>query len=390
MLWRSCDVSCGDSELFPSAENRPYITEFPNTSSSSSNERHRQYSKMRKLTIDISTSYSPRYDEFIQRMPDVRLCQTAAWTNMIHHIFGHKAFYVVATEGQVICGILPLTYVRSKLFGNRMISQAFSDYGGPCAENPDASHLMCEGAIRLATELRCDSLELRNIDPVPYPFNSRLDKVCMVAPLISDSDEFWKKNLKHKVRNRICKARKSHLVEIHGGSELLDDFYRIWTIRMHQLGTPCYPRKLFRYIMETFPDKTQVFLVRLNDLTLAGAFVSFFKGRIQIRWTASLIEYNSISPNSLLVWAIMEYYCEAGAKWSDFGRSTNGSSQYKFKKTWGAQPIQLHYQYWTPLGHKAFLVESHNPKYKKKIEMWKTLPLWATRLVGPYISRGLA
>jgi len=307
---------------------------------------------------------------------------------MVQQSFGHKSCYLVARDSGAICGVLPLTQVRSKLFGNRMISQAFSNYGGPLTKTTAGLDALCRRAVELATECGCKLIELRNIDPIPYGFHLRTDSACIYLPLPPDPDELWK-SFRPQIRNRIRKAEKSSIRVDSGGPELLDDFYHVWTIRMHQFGTPCYPRKLFASIMETFPGNSRIFLARLNDITIGTLFFYCFNGVAQSRWGATLKEYDSMSPNYLLNWVAMKHYCKVGTKCFDFGRSKIGSGQYEFKKPWGTTPVQLYYQFWTQRGHELSLVRPDNPKYRSKVEAWKKLPLFMTRLVGPYISCNL-
>jgi len=340
------------------------------------------------VKVDICDSYSPECDQFVQQIPTAKLCYLSAWNEMVKRTFGHKSLYLVAREGGTVCGVLPLIHVRSRLFGDRLISQAFSNYGGPLTKNPAASDALCKRAVELATENGCESLELRNIDPIPYDFYLRTDKISMYLPLTSDPIELWR-SLRPQIRNRVRKAEKSGIATVCGGPELLDDFYRVWTIRMHQLGTPCYSRKLFSSIMETFPDCCQIFLVHLNNTTVGALFVYCFNGLVQVRWGAALAKYNHLAPFSLLFWSVAKHYCEAKAKCLDFGTSTACSSQYEFKKRWGAKPIQLHYQYWIRSACELSLISPDNAEYINKIRMWKKLPLWMTRLIGPHISHSL-
>ena len=114
-----------------------------------------------------------------------------------------------------------------------------------------------------------------------------------------------------------------------------------------------------------------------------------YKELAQSRWGAVLTEYNELSPNYLLNWAAMEYFSSWGAQWFDFGRSTAGSGQHVFKKRWGAEEIKLAYQYWTRSGHDLEIAKPDNPKYAARVEAWKKLPLWFTRLAGPHISCSL-
>ncbi|MCK4601378.1 MAG: FemAB family PEP-CTERM system-associated protein, partial [Phycisphaerae bacterium] len=285
-------------------------------------------------------------------------------------------------------GVLPMMQVKSRVFGNRMISMAFSNYGGPLAAREGALDHLYKQATELAGQAGCRSIEFRNIQPMPYDLKLRENKMCMHMPLDADPEKVWK-GFDPKVRNQVRKAEKSGLVACNGRAELLKNFYRVYTVRMRQLGTPCYSHKIMGNILAAFPDDSRIFVVRLEGLTVGAAFTTSFNGFVEITWAATLIKYNKLCPNNLLYWSVIEHYCKAGARMFDFGRCTAESSTYRFKKQWGAEPVPLNYQYWVRPGCQLSEANPDNPKYKSKIEMWKKLPLWATRLIGPYISRGL-
>ena len=335
----------------------------------------------------LTTPYSA-CDAFILQNAEAKISHTLAWSKLIEEVFGQQGFYLIALEGCDVHGVLPLTQVRSRLFGNRMISQAFSNYGGPLADGSLVLDALYNRAVKLAIDYGCDSIVFHNLEQLPYDLVSHESKISMYLPLVPDPDELWR-SFKPKVRNQVRKAIKAGFVSVSGHLELLDDFYHVWTIRMSQLGTPCYPRRFFDKIIETFPENARIFLVRLGKLTVGGAFVYCFKGFVQIQWAATLIQYNKLCPNNLIYWSVMKHYCLAGASCFDFGRTTVDSSHHKFKKQWGSYPVQLYYQYWTQPGCELSFVEPENPKYRKKIEMWKKLPLWMTRFAGPYFSRSL-
>jgi len=307
---------------------------------------------------------------------------------MVESIFGHKGYYLIAVEDGSICGVLPLTRVRSRLFGCRMISQPFSDYGGALATTPEALDALYARAVELAQDNGCESIEFRNTQEWPYKLYLRTDKVSMCLPLANDPETVWK-GLRHKTRNRVRKAQTAGLDVTSGGMELLEEFYRVWTIRMHELGTPCYPRKLFKGIMTSFPGAARIFVARFNGVATAVLFAYSFGGWVQSCWGAALRGYDSMGPNYILNWAAIEYYCRHGMEWFDFGRSTIGSGQHTFKQRWGATPIDLRWQYWTASGAEPALARPDNPKYARKVEMWKKLPLWASRMIGPAISPAL-
>ena len=336
------------------------------------------------MRVETCTVPSPEVGEYVRRTDQGRLCHLPEWSSMIRRTFGHEVFYLVACEGKLIRGVLPLTRIRSRLFGNRMISQAFSNYGGPLVDDLGALGELLNHAFELAREHGCSTVEFRNLQPLPYGLVLQEDKVCMFLPLVSDPDEMWRR-LKPEIRNQVRKAEKSGLIATSGGQELLGEFYQLWTIRMRQLGTPCYSKNLFRNILETFPKHSRIFVVKLGNQAVGTAFSYSFNGLGQCRWSATRIEFNKLAPNTMLYWSAVRHHCLVGDRTFDFGRSTSGSNQHEFKRRWRTKPIQLHYQYWTQPDHKLSIVSPDNPKYKGKIQMWKQL----TRLVGPQISRSL-
>ncbi len=340
--------------------------------------------------IEILNTPDPGCDAFVRQIPGAKISHLSAWGDAVAQATGLKNFYLVAIDNDKIRGVLPLTQVRSRLFGNRMISQAFSTYGGPLADSPKTRGELFNYAVKLATTLNCESIEFRNVEPLPYDdLEVRTGKICMQLSLLSDPNEIWKA-LKSKTRNHIRKAEKSGIT-IHSGSlELLNEFYHVYTIRMQQLGTPPYSSKFMKTIMQTFPDNCRIFTVRLGNLTVGAGLTISYNGFVEIPWAATLVQYNKLCPNNLLYWHIIKHYCVSGAKCFDFGRCTENGPTYQFKKEWTTKPVGLNYQYWLGPNAVFSILSPYNPKYKRKVEIWKKLPLWVTRLVGPYISRNLS
>jgi hypothetical protein len=70
----------------------------------------------------------------------------------------------------------------------------------------------------------------------------------------------------------------------------------------------------------------------------------------------------------------------------DFGRTTEGSNTFRFKKQWGAIPEPAEWQYYLRNGSKGEM-RLDNPRYQRFIALWKRLPIAITRMVGPAIVR---
>ena len=340
------------------------------------------------MDVRIIKTPDSRCDAFVLGRPQGTISYLSTWSRAVAEAVGLKEFYLAAFQGEDICGVLPLMHIKSRLFGNQLVSQAFCNYGGILAENADAREALFNQMVKLAVELGCEFVELRNINLLPYELHSVTNKMCMHLHLTADPEDLWK-SFNPKVRNQVRKAEKAGILAGSGRLELLNDFYRIYTIRMRQLGSPCFSRKLMRCILELFPEDSRIFVVRRDKLTVGAGFVTSYNGFVEIPWAATLLQYNSLCPNNLLYWAIMKHYCLASARCFDFGRCAVDSNTYRFKKQWGPEPVNLNYQYWVKPGRQLSIPDADDPKYKWKVEMWKRLPLWVTCLFGPYISRNL-
>jgi hypothetical protein len=71
----------------------------------------------------------------------------------------------------------------------------------------------------------------------------------------------------------------------------------------------------------------------------------------------------------------------------DFGRSKVETGSSDFKRHWGFEPEPLPYQYYLNGIGEIPNISPANRKYQKKIEIWRKLPFWTTKLIGPRVVK---
>jgi FemAB-related protein (PEP-CTERM system-associated) len=157
---------------------------------------------------------------------------------------------------------------------------------------------------------------------------------------------------------------------------------------MRDLGTPVYPRRFFREILDTFED-ARVAVVLMGDQTVAAGILLGFAGRLEIPWASSLRSHNRFSPNMLLYWAALQWAIKSGYQTFDFGRCTRDSGTYRFKQQWGAQEHPLVWYYWLRDGGALPELNPDNPAYASLVRTWQKLPIALTKLLGPQIVKHL-
>ncbi|MFQ5638047.1 MAG: GNAT family N-acetyltransferase, partial [bacterium] len=189
-------------------------------------------------------------------------------------------------------------------------------------------------------------------------------------------------------RNKIRKAEKSGL-QVDFGFHYLEDFYSIYAQNLRHLGTPVFPLSMFEAVADVFRERCELLILKLKNRPVSGMFLFKFKDVISEPWVASLRQYNKIYINNYLYWQALKYACENGFKKFDFGRSTVDAGTYRYKLQWGAQPVPLYYQYYLNKSRQIPVVDAHDNRYQKIIDIWKKMPLKLTNFIGPKVVQFL-
>jgi len=339
-----------------------------------------------QLATDLDKSL---WDSYVHSHPESTLYHLMGWKDVIEYIFGHRTWYLITqSERGSVCGILPLVLMKSTLFGRFMVSLPFFNYGGVLADNPMIEQSLLTEAIAIAKKEKASHIELRHSRLKDLDLKVKTSKVSMVLDLPDNSDTLFN-SFKSKLRSHIRKPEKEGLTSVIGESELLHDFYAVFSKNMRDLGTPVYDKRFFATILITFPQAAKMCVVFYRHKPVAAGMLICFKDKIEMPWASSLREYNFLSANMMLYWSALQYAADRGFKQFDFGRSTPHEGTYKFKEQWGAKPLQLYWHYWLPNGSALPELNPHNPRYRYAIKVWQHLPLFITNTLGPKIVKNI-
>ena len=240
-----------------------------------------------KIVTDIS---SASWDEYINQHPNSTIYHSQAIRRVIENTFGHNCHYLAACdENGTIQGVLPLVEMKSKLFGHFMVSQPFFNYGGILATTTQARDFLKKHASTLAKKLGVTHVEYRHCFP-DKEMPTRMDKVTMLLNLPGTQDQLWT-NLGTKLRAQIKKSETNKLTSKIGKKELIDDFYKVFSTNMRDLGTPVYSKKLFTNMITSNPSASICVVYRDNKAVSAG-FVIGWKNTLEIPWASTLKKAN--------------------------------------------------------------------------------------------------
>lgn len=193
----------------------------------------------------------------------------------------------------------------------------------------------------------------------------------------------WTGNLGRKIR----RAQKIGFVVETGGINRLNDFYKAYEIRMHQLGSAALPLFFFRELILNYPDVSlrsdcKVYVIYTSGGRIAGGAISLFYGDFcENTWFATLAEYQPLYPSYLLHAVMIHDAIQWGCRIYSFGRSTRGGGTHLFKQQWGTYDVELS---WIKFPQRRGL-ELKN--YPFLLDIWKSVPLSLARKVNPLLSK---
>ena len=333
------------------------------------------------------------WDRFVEQHPRATIGHLRAWGGVIREAYGHEALPLAALlEGELV-GLLPLVLVRSRVFGDRLVSMPFLDYGGVLVD-PDAARdagvdvtgALIEAGAEAGRARGARSLGLRQFHAIASGDPVSDDRVTMLLPL-SSADAVWKA-LPSERRNRVRKGDKSGLSVAWGGAELLAGFYEVFAANMRDLGSPVHSGAFFARMLAQLPDTARVLQVRDRSGRPVGAAVClFFRDTIAVPWVSSRRDAFALCPNFVLYWEVIRFGCAEGYRTLDLGRSFRNAGTFEFKRQWGAVPHALPWIFRDLIAGGPPPVDRDSSRYRQLVALWKRLPVPVANLLGPWVRR---
>ncbi len=328
-----------------------------------------------------------RWDAFVAATPEATFCHRAGWERVIRRAFGHRTHFVFAERGGEITGVLPLTEIRSRVFGHSLVSNAFGVYGGPAAADEASRAALIAYASDLLDWTKAGHLEFRSIEARCPGWLVKEGLYVTFRREISSDHE---KNLNAIPRKQRAVVRKgiANLLATRVGHDSRT-LHRVYAESVRNLGTPVFSRRYFALLCEEFGDDAEILVVEDEDTPIAAVLSFYFRDQVLPYYGGGTPAARHRAGNDIMYWEVMRRAADRGCRMFDFGRSKVDTGAYNFKKNWGFAPTPLNYEFKLRVGDTIPDVNPLNPKYHLMIETWKRLPLPISNFIGPFIVRNL-
>jgi hypothetical protein len=347
--------------------------------------------------IPFSAGHEAKWDAFVEGHPGGRFVHLSGYKRAVELVYGFDPVYRLCLDGPNIRAVFPGFVHRSRIYGRKIVSQPFNEYGGLLAAEdagPGEKNALVESFTRaIRREMKafgCRHLEMRHPlsleDDVAGPFQA-LPLFRRVDRILEPPDILWKK-LDAKDRSLIRKAASFNLefAERPGFRPLEEEFYPIYLKTMKRLGTPPHPLSFFFALRRYLKDNMKLFIIAHKGHPVSALIAWQTGTTVQITDMCSDDAAFAMKPNDFAVWEFFRWAHAAGCHDFDFG-PVRYRGQEIFKKKWRMQFHEYRYLYLddgapgvrpprNPFSGNSYLA-GH------AVEVWKkAVPQWLARSLG--------
>ena len=328
------------------------------------------------------------WDAYVRAHPQGSFFHLSGWGVAVRSAYGYEPVYITARRNGVLAGVLPLIDVASPFLGRSLVSTAFTVGGGPLADDETVLNALLGAAEKLGRARRVRYVECRSENAAVEGWTAKRGAYARFAMALPEGDA---EALAAVPRKRRAEIRKALAAAADGALSVrfdgeADVFYALYASALHAHGTPVFPKKFLRALMETFRDDLEIAVVEHCGQPAASLLSFYFRDAISPYYIGASRAARGVRAHDLMYWAAMRRAAARGMRVFDFGRSRVGGGAYDYKKHWGAVPEPLVYGVKLIAASAPPNVNPDNPKFALFARAWPRLPLFAANALGPVLA----
>lgn len=330
--------------------------------------------KIKHLNID-NFHQLDHIKKLLKRYPNTTAFMLPQYLKAVKDTYSFNVYYLICYSGNGLGGIASF-YVKLSLSGKNLLE---SIPGGFWAKDKSLEESLIKKLRELASY---HNLKGPYFKDLYKPLCSLNDPKILSRAVIElpESKEDLMKLYSRNIQRDIKNAKRNELKVTE--SNKLGDFYKIWSQRMRDLGTPVIPFTFFKNMKHIFGDDMTLLLVKKETRYIGGVILLHFGDIITDPYLGCLSETFKYCPNSLLYHEMLCWGVDHGYKCFDLGRSQPCSGNERFKLRFGAKLKSLY-------SYEASRFNGDNPFVKVPTFCWKKLPLFIANYLGPKIRKNI-
>src|SRR4051812_2147496 len=285
-------------------------------------------------------------DAYAKAHAEGTLFHESVWTKSVMEAYGHPARVLIAREGERITGMLPLVHVKSRLFGSRLVSNAFSVYGGILADDAVTAAALAGAARDIQREVGADYVELKNRKPALEGVPCKDLYVTFRIPMAGSFDATLK-NLSKKMRQDLRRSEGRAFTSVGNGVDT-KTFYSLYLHTLRHHGTPPFPFLWFERLRANLGDRCVVMGIGTGGRFVGASMMFQDRGSLMPYYTGVPRRFYQMRTTVAMHARMVRLAIDRGCHFLDLGRSKRGTGAFDAKSHWGVEPETLGYQYLMP------------------------------------------
>jgi hypothetical protein len=311
-------------------------------------ERLRQSSKP-KVANCIEPLEDSRWEPFLEKHPRASVFHSSPWLQALSRTYGFQPIaYTTSSPGEDLENAMVFCPVESWLTGRRLVSLPFSDHCEPLVDTVEDQDILTAALMRKVEDERWSYLELRPLESFDVATSLPRTEVTYAfhqLDLWPDIDTIFSSFHKSSTQRKIRRAEREGLSYREGTTpDLMDDFFRLFTLSRKRQGLAPQSKKWFANLMECFGDAFKVRVALKADVAVAAMITIRHKDTLTYKYGCSDPHFNRMGSMHLLFWNAIQEAKFSGLRFLDFGRCDAGQEGLiTFKNRWGARQSVLTY-----------------------------------------------
>ena len=315
-------------------------------------------------TETLTAADEGAYADLLLESPHSLVYTSLKYRELLRRNVDGEDFYLIAKEADEVVGALPLFLKKNPKNGNVLNSLPFYGSTGGFVISPRVSdHKAVIRAltgtmdeIARATDAMSATIVTSPLDRLSKDYDEylqpafregRTGQVATLAARDDDAEDAVMAMAHSKTRNMVRKARSQGVKHHHSLSpETLGFLATTHQENISAVGGIAKSDSFFRSVTEVFEYDTdyRLYYATLDGHLISALLVLYFNQTAEYFTPATVAEYRSLQPNSLLIFQALKDAQRSGLTYWNFGGTWNTQhGLYHFKRRWGAEDMPYHY-----------------------------------------------
>lgn len=322
--------------------------------------------------------------------PRASVFHSTPWLQALARTYGFEPVaYTTTPPGEDLENAMVFCRVESWVTGRRLVSLPFSDHCQPLVDTREDQDVL---TAALEQEVRREDygyLEVRPLEAFEVATPLRHTTVTYAFHLLdlrSNLDTIFNNFHKSSTQRKVRRAEREGLTYREGSTpELLDVFYRLFTLTRKRQGLAPQSRKWFANLMDCFGGALKVRVALKGEQPIAAIVTLRHKDTLTYKYGCCDPRFNNLGCMHLLFWNAIQEAKASGLRFLDFGRSdADQQGLITFKSRWGATRSVLTYSRYGSAEKSTHIFDLYSSKWKSRAAKYtlKRIPPALLPMIG--------